>query len=101
MCAIFLFADGHMELDETTKLVINTSFNKKRLFDLERYSRSFANGNNVCFVQGHFNGCRVKGKGRGALQETLGGAFVGNLMIKFTAKPGREADATKSEAKLR
>ena len=77
---IFILADGHMELDETTKLVMNTGFNKKRLFDLERYCRSFASGNNTCFAFFHFNGCRVKGKGRGTLQEPLSGAYVGNLM---------------------
>ena len=77
---IFILADGHMELDETTKLVMNTSFNKKRLFDLERYCRSFASGNNTCFAFCLFNGCRVKGKGRGTLQEPLSGAYVGNLM---------------------
>ena len=81
-CMIVVLIDGHGENDSSTKLVMNTSKNSKRLFDIEMKVRSFASGNDTCFVFANFNCCRRKGVG--PITQPLGGETVGNLMLKFT-----------------
>ena len=104
-CVIFVFIDGHGENDGKTKLVLNTSRNYHRLFDIEKYVRSYASGNNTCYVFAYFNLCRSIVSGVASItQPNLRGEeskeSVGNLIIKFTAAPDKVAIASESETEL-
>ena len=102
-CLIFVCCGGHCELDETTKMVMNTNKNTNRLFDVEGKLRKFVDTNPYCFVIAYINGCRKKPHGPSPSiaffeneRETLG-TSDGNIMIKFTTRPGSEATANESE----
>ena len=84
---------------------MNTCENFDRLFDVEGKLRRIVNNCIYCFVIAYIDGCRKRPQGTSTTSfenegDTLG-ASTGNIMIKFTIRPGYEAIAAESERKLK
>ena len=84
---------------------MNTREYEDRLFNVEGKLRMLVKNCPFCSVITYIDGCRKKPQGLSTTSvenngDTPLGASNGNIMIKFTTRPGREALARESERKL-